>query len=305
MAVPYTFATATTTLPLSQLDTNFAYFGNAITVAATSTSMTIDSSKNVGIGTSSPASRLEVVGANVLVRSASSSGYAGFYASAATGNAAYNFFAVNGTETARIFSDAGNGIYFGTGSSGTERMRIDSSGNLLVGTTTSGGKVFSYQNSASTNIGIDCGSSMGANAALWTRVASTSTVLAYYLYNATNVGSITTNGTTTSYNVSSDYRLKEKVTSLTSGLSTISQLNPVAYEWISDKSQGEGFIAHELQAVIPHAVFGEKDAVNDDGSIKPQGVDYSKIVVHLVAAIQELSAKNDALETRLAALEAK
>jgi hypothetical protein len=74
----------------------------------------------------------------------------------------------------------------------------------------------------------------------------------------------------------------------------------------------EGFIAHELQSIIPRAVDGEKDAVNEDGSIKPQGVDYSKIVVHLVAALQELSAKNDALEAinaafevRLAALEAK
>jgi hypothetical protein len=72
----------------------------------------------------------------------------------------------------------------------------------------------------------------------------------------------------------------------------------VTYDWKVDGSDGEGFIAHELQSVIPHSVFGEKDAVNKDGSIKPQGVDYSKVVVHLVAAIQEL-------EARLAALEAK
>ena len=112
-------------------------------------------------------------------------------------------------------------------------------------------------------------------------------------------------GSTTSFNTSSDYRLKENVAPMTTGLATINALKPVTYDWISDNSQGEGFIAHELQAVIVHAVTGEKDAVNEDGSIKPQGVDYSKIVVHLVAAIQELSAKNDALEARLAALEAK
>jgi len=85
---------------------------------------------------------------------------------------------------------------------------------------------------------------------------------------------------------------------MTTGLETINALKPVTYDWLVDGTPGEGFIAHELQAVIPHAVTGEKDAVNEDGSIKPQGVDYSKIVVHLVAAIQELKA-------RLAAVEAK
>jgi len=112
------------------------------------------------------------------------------------------------------------------------------------------------------------------------------------------VGDISTNGSTTTYNTGSDYRLKENVQPMTGGLATISSLKPVNYDWIIDKTAGEGFIAHELQAVIPAAVTGEKDAVNEDGSIKPQGVDFSKIVPHLVAAIQELT-------TRLAALESK
>ena len=112
------------------------------------------------------------------------------------------------------------------------------------------------------------------------------------------VGNILTSGSATSYNTSSDYRLKENVQPMTGGLATISALKPVNYDWIIDKTAGEGFIAHELQAVIPAAVTGEKDAVNEDGSIKPQGVDFSKIVPHLVVAIQELT-------TRLAALENK
>ena len=81
---------------------------------------------------------------------------------------------------------------------------------------------------------------------------------------------------------------------MTTGLEKISALKPVNYDWISDQSKGEGFIAHELQAVIPHAVTGEKDAVDADGKPVYQGVDYSKIVVHLVAAIQELKAEFDA-----------
>jgi hypothetical protein len=95
--------------------------------------------------------------------------------------------------------------------------------------------------------------------------------------------------------------LKENITLMTAGLEKISALKPVIYDWISDKTKGEGFIAHELQAVIPLAVTGEKDAVNEDGSIKPQGVDYSKIVVHLVAAIKELSAEVEALKAKVGA----
>jgi hypothetical protein len=85
---------------------------------------------------------------------------------------------------------------------------------------------------------------------------------------------------------------------MTTGLATVSALKPVTYKWNADNSDGEGFIAHELQEVIPHAVTGAKDAIDEDGNPRHQGVDYSKIVVHLVAAIKEL-------EARLAALEAK
>jgi hypothetical protein len=110
------------------------------------------------------------------------------------------------------------------------------------------------------------------------------------------VGTINTSGTTTSYNTNSDYRLKYDVQPMVNGLSTVAALKPVTYKWNADNSYGEGFIAHELQEVIPNAVSGEKDAVNKDGSMNLQGVDYSKVVVHLVAAIQELSAKVAALE---------
>jgi hypothetical protein len=131
---------------------------------------------------------------------------------------------------------------------------------------------------------------------------STSASGSYYIYfgyNGGTIGSVTQNGTTgVLFNTSSDYRLKENVQPMMTGLATVNALKPVTYHWISDKSQGEGFIAHELQAIIPGAVTGEKDAVDKDGKIKPQGVDYSKVVVHLVAAVQELTA-------RLAALEAK
>jgi hypothetical protein len=121
----------------------------------------------------------------------------------------------------------------------------------------------------------------------------------------TVVGTITSTDSGTAFNTSSDYRLKENVTPLTTGLATINALKPVNYVWKIDAFAGEGFIAHELAEVVPLAVTGVKDALNNDGSIRPQSVDYSKLVVHLVAAVQELSAKNDALEARLAKLETK
>ena len=124
----------------------------------------------------------------------------------------------------------------------------------------------------------------------------------YFGYNAGTIGSITQNGTTgVLFNTASDYRLKENVQPMTTGLATISALKPVSYNWISDKSRGEGFIAHELQEIIPGAVTGKKDDVDKDGKIQPQGVDYSKIVVHLVAAIKELSAEVEALKAKVGA----
>ena len=85
----------------------------------------------------------------------------------------------------------------------------------------------------------------------------------------------------------SDYRLKENVVPMQHGLSRIMSLNPVTYNWIEHKMAGEGFIAHEVQSVIPMAVSGEKDAIDKNGAIIAQGVDPSKIVVHLVSGMQE------------------
>jgi len=78
---------------------------------------------------------------------------------------------------------------------------------------------------------------------------------------------------------------------MTGALAKVALLKPVTYTWKLDGSASEGFIAHELAEVCPHAVFGEKDAVNEDGSIKSQGIDTSFLVATLVAAIQELNTK--------------
>ena len=110
------------------------------------------------------------------------------------------------------------------------------------------------------------------------------------------VGDITTSGSTTAFNTSSDYRLKENVLPMTGALDTVAKLNPVTFNWKCDGKDGQGFIAHELQAVVPDCVTGEKDAVDAEGKMITQSVDASFLIATLTKAIQELSAKVAALE---------
>ena len=128
-----------------------------------------------------------------------------------------------------------------------------------------------------------------------------------FAYNSTKIGSITQNGTTAvAYNTTSDYRLKENVQPLSGALARVAAMKPCTYTWKSAPDEiGEGFIAHELQEVCPQAVTGEKDAVNEDGSIKPQSIDTSFLVATLTAALQEAHGLIKDLQARVAVLEAK
>jgi hypothetical protein len=115
--------------------------------------------------------------------------------------------------------------------------------------------------------------------------------------NGSNVGSISQDGSNTSYNTSSDYRLKENVQVLEGALTKIEALRPKTYNFITTPEiTQQGFLAHELAEVVPYAVTGEKDAVDDEGNIQPQQVDYSKLTGLLVGAVQELSARVQQLE---------
>jgi hypothetical protein len=120
------------------------------------------------------------------------------------------------------------------------------------------------------------------------------------------IGSITnTTGSTISYNTSSDYRLKNTIAPMTGALAKVQALKPVTYKWNIDDEDGEGFIAHELAEVCPHAVTGAKDAVDEDGNPVYQGIDTSFLVATLTAAIQEQQALITALTARIEALENK
>jgi hypothetical protein len=123
----------------------------------------------------------------------------------------------------------------------------------------------------------------------------------------TNVGLISTNGSVTAYVTTSDYRLKENIVPLANAVTRLKQLAPKNFTWKNNPSSGttEGFIAHELKAVVPDAVFGEKDGVDQNGNPKYQGVDSSILIPLLTAALQEALVKIEALEVRITALESK
>lgn len=142
---------------------------------------------------------------------------------------------------------------------------------------------------------------------LMTRTTTSGTYYGAMFKNVSDafVGNISVSASATAYNTSSDYRLKDNVAPMTGALSRVALLKPVTYSWKIDGSAGEGFIAHELQEVCPLAVTGEKDAVNEDGSVKSQSIDVSFLVATLTAAIQELKAIVDTQAQRIAVLEAK
>jgi hypothetical protein len=215
-----------------------------------------------------------------------------------------------------------NGMIF-RNTSGVERMRLTSDGSLLLGTTYTGfnsKQTISFSGSGAESIGLT----------LWTQSGSGS-MFAHFVNNqGSRIGSITQNGTSAvAYNTSSDYRLKENVVDLTGASARVNQLNPSRFNWIADETNTlvDGFLAHEVATVVPEAINGTKDAMmdeeyevtpavlDDDGNVTTeavmgtrsvpdyQGIDQSKLVPLLTAALQEALAKIDAMETRLTALE--
>jgi len=221
----------------------------------------------------------------------------------------------------------GTGTYlpmtFYTG--GSERVRVDTSGNVGINTVsptqrlsvagslnvTSGSQIIA----GATAIFAD--GTIGTPSLQWNAfagaaggavsIADTATNIQSISFRNTNgyVGNIATSGSNTTYTTASDYRLKENIAPMAGALAVVQQLKPCTYNWKVDGSNGQGFIAHELQAVVPDCVSGEKDEVNADGSPKHQSIDTSFLVATLTAAIQEQQALITSLTARITALESR
>ncbi len=147
------------------------------------------------------------------------------------------------------------------------------------------------------------------NEFMWwdTDYSGTQTMNALRIFrNGSQIGGITTTTSSTSYNTSSDYRLKENVTDVTDGITRLKQLAPKRFNFIAEPDTTvDGFIAHEAQAVVPEAVTGTQDALDVEGNPDYQGIDQSKLVPLLTAALQEAIAKIEDLETEMVSVKSR
>jgi len=293
-----------------------ALTSNGIDDNASATSMTLDASGNVGIGTSSP-SNGGVLGGKSLHVSATGE-TAGVRVENTTATIGGYLVTASGNNSHVLFGTGAKPLIFYTDSA--ERMRIDSSGNLLVNAVASKSgiaRAFIEYSSAS-----QYGFELHA-----TSVSVPATQIAFYQNNSF-VGSISSTASSTSYNTSSDYRLKTDAQPMTGASARVQALKPVNFEWISTGERVDGFLAHEAQEVVPEAVTGTKDAMrdeqyevtpavlDDDGNVVTeavmgtrsvpnyQGIDQSKLVPLLTAALQEALTEIAELKARVTALEA-
>jgi hypothetical protein len=194
-----------------------------------------------------------------------------------------DYWQFNNSARAPIFYDSNNTNYYAA-PSGTSRFV-----NLLLGGASATGFTLNIDGNA------QIVRSSTSTALIVGLHAVTGSVIRFS-YNGGFVGSISTDGSNTSYNTSSDYRLKEDLKPIDNPLEKVLNLNPLNFKYKSSGIRQDGFIAHELQEILPYIVTGEKDAVDEFGDPVYQEVDYSKLTPILIAAIKELKKEIDTLK---------
>jgi len=189
---------------------------------------------------------------------------------------------------------ADNSMRFGTNAN--DRLVIDSSGNVLIGVT-------STPNGTSVGGSAFVNEDNNRNVLYLATTGGNETLVRFHNSNG-QVGVITVSGSSTLYTTSSDYRLKENVVAISDGITRLKTLKPYRFNFKADPTTTvDGFLAHEV-TTVPEAISGTKDEVDSDNNPIYQGIDQSKLVPLLTAALQEAIAKIETLETKVAALEA-
>jgi len=287
-----------------------------ITDNSSATAITIDSNENVGIGVTPEAwhndyRNLAVGGTGVLwSQTAVSTGKAmgigqNFYYDGSnkyiTTDEASRFYQYNGTHNFEVAASgsADSAITW------TQAMLIENDGAMKFGSSLSKNYLFGTSNNSpaesSTEEGVRIGGNGGCNFSFTTSCdfnKNDSDGEAIILRRAgVNVGSIDVAASSTSYNTSSDYRLKENVVPMTGSIDRLKELKPSKFNFIADADTTvDGFLAHEVSDTVPEAISGTKDAVDDDGNPDYQGIDQSKLVPLLVSALQEAITRIETLE---------
>jgi hypothetical protein len=264
---------------------------NLVFSTASTERMRIDSSGNVGIGSTSPDELLTLRNADptLLIQGNQVSGV--HYSEIDFKNQAGSVLGKIGLSyyggVAEFYRNVPTSWSHVWKVNNSEKMRIDSSGNTLFGCTAlpsggAGGAAFETGQSSGRSI-----LQLGTTSTFALRLAN------FYNGNG-NVGNIIVSGSATAFNTSSDARLKD-VTGKARGLEVINQLNPVSYNWKVDGKADEGLIAQEVLDIVPNAVSGSEE--------EKYYMDYSKLVVHLVAGIKEQQALIESLTARITTLE--
>jgi len=278
-------------MALSKIPADLITGGLSVDPAAPADAITVDSSGNVGIGTSAPTFS---AGGGLMIQNGTQA------------NLKLDHYLNGGFEIQSVSST----LRFYSTAASAERARIDSSGNLLLGTTASNSG-YGNNNAGMTLTAsgptVFSNSSSGDYGLVLNKTAPQSGSTYYQVnFRSANVsvGGIFTNASSTTYSTTSDHRLKENVVGVTGASARVQQLNPVRFNFIADADATvDGFLAHEVQDVVPEAITGTRDEVDAEGNPVYQGIDQSKLVPLLTAALQEALTKIETLEARVAALE--
>ena len=328
--------TSNVSIPAANGNVNISAAGNANVVVVTGTGANITGTLNIsgnttfsGVGqrilgdfsNATLASRTafqdktanSVTGINILPNGTATESALTVFNNSNAANSSYGSINGNATLVRIISATTGSGtalpLTFSTGAGGTEAARIDTSQNFLFGRTSLSNNISNVKGVSIVNDGRiiteqDYNTAGIPTAGLFTQNIFNSsgnvTNMVFYR-NGTSVGTIVTTASATAYNTSSDYRLKSNTQPLTGSGAFIDALKPKTWTWIINGEPGIGFIAHEVAEVAPSTVFGEKDAVNEDGTPNHQAMEYgsAEFIAHIIAELQDLRRRFAELQTEV------